>query len=180
MERSVLHAYLLFLVLPYALPVLVCCPISSFSIFFVDNELASRARPRSRQRQRLRLHLRPVIRCLVKKTRTQKRCVFRLCCSPCRVMWVCSCLHLGVYVVCFPFPYLLWRCVVLSWFVLFIWIFRERVAGEISATRISAKGNERFVHSHYISLLLCVCLGIWPPHLCLWVVQRCWWLLLLS
>ena len=65
----------------------------------------------------------------------------------------------------FTFPYPLRRCVVLSWFVLFIWIFRERVPGEIWAPRISAKGNERFVHSHYISLLLCVCLGIWPPHL---------------
>ena len=35
MERSVLHAYLSFLVLSYVLSVLVGCLISSFSIFFI-------------------------------------------------------------------------------------------------------------------------------------------------
>ncbi len=44
--------------LVYALPVVVYCLVSSFSVFFVDNELASRVRTRPRQRQRQRQRLR--------------------------------------------------------------------------------------------------------------------------
>ncbi len=121
--------------LVYALPVVVYCLISSFSIFFVDNELASRVRTRPRQRQRLRL-LREVASqtsdtmSSEKKEDTKKVCVSLMLPSlSCYVTLFLSAL-LGVYVVG-------------------------------SRTKYKQQEKRGLMHSHYITLLLCVCLDIW-------------------